>query len=354
MNCPFKAEGKWCQPEGKGSIGVMIVVDAPGEDEARDGLPLRPYARAGSVLERAFHKVGIPRDSFVVTNVVPLHPPRWIEDTPLENEAILWGMPFLEKQIIAYRPKAIVALGNTATRVLTGLSGPKLGVNHLSGFVMPSLYGPPVLPCFHPWYLRKGKMSHFGVLLRTIKLALQVARLGLKAVEPPVDAPPQGYHLSPNEAEAGEFYYAAKHCAKHIAYDIETPYSTNEEEAEEHEGHIKSIQFSIAPSTGVYFPWRHPYIEIATQILRLPVPKLSWNGWKFDEPTLANAGVLLSGDNHDLMWAWHHMQPDLPRGLQFAAGQMGWPWPWKHLDNAHPAFYGVVDVDILQWMWRNE
>lgn len=50
------------------------------------------------------------------------------------------------------------------------------------------------------------------------------------------------------------------------------------------------------------------------------------------------------------MWAWHHLQPDLPRGLQFAAAQMGWPWPWKHLAVASPAFYGIVDVDVLQWM----
>lgn len=355
MNCPFKAEGKFCQPEGKGSIGVMVVGEAPGEEEAKDGLPFRPYAQAGSVLERAFHKVGIPRDSFVVTNVVPMRPPNnWLEGAPWETEAVLWGMSFLEKQIVAYRPKAIVALGNTAARALTGLSGPKLGVSHLSGFVMPSLFGPPVLPCFHPSYLRRGKMSHFGVLLRTIKLALQVARSGLKAMEPPVDAPPQGYHLSPTEAEAGEFYYAAKHIAEYIAYDIETPYSTDEEEAEENEGGIKSIQFSVAEGTGIYFPWRPPYIEIATKVLALAVPKLSWNGWKFDEPRLADSNVFIGGTHYDLMWAHHHIQPDLPRGLQFAAAMNNWPFPWKHLADANPQFYGIVDVDVLQFLWRRE
>lgn len=140
-----------------------------------------------------------------------------------------------------------------------------------------------------------------------------------------------------------------------MAYDIETPYSTDEESAEEAEGEqpIRSIQFSLAPGTGIYLPWREPFVDVAKRILRLPNPKLSWNGWRFDDPVLKANGCEIAGERHDLMWAFHHTQPDLSdpgMGLQFAAGQMGWPWPWKHLDRANPQFYGIVDVDVLQWM----
>ena len=42
------------QTEGTGSNGVLVVGEALGGEEARDGLPFRPKAAAGSKLEEAF------------------------------------------------------------------------------------------------------------------------------------------------------------------------------------------------------------------------------------------------------------------------------------------------------------
>lgn len=341
-----------CKPEGKGSIGVLILGEAPGEQEAADGLPFRPNAPAGSVLERAIRRVGMNRDQFVLYNAVPVNPPKnWLEGAPWESAAIAWGRTYVEQVVSTFKPRVILALGGTATRATTGLSGPKLGVSNLCGFVLPSSYGIPVIPCFHPSYLRRGKMSHFGVLLRCLKLAVQVARNNGQPTTPPVNDPPSGYHMWPTERDAEYLLRDCEH-GGYIAYDIETPYSTEEESAEEADGeqHIKSVQFSTQAGTGWFFPWRSPFREIATRILALPNPKLGWNIWRFDNPVLESNGVVIRGQSHDLMWAWHHLQPDLPRGLQFAAAQLGWPWPWKHLDNAAPQFYGIVDVDVLQFM----
>jgi uracil-DNA glycosylase family 4 len=346
-------------PSGSGAVGVMILGDAPGRPEDAQGIPFSPAAPAGSVLERAIRRLGMSREQFVLHNVVPSCPPAQylnklgepiVEHSPWEHEAVEWGRSFLEDVIARYRPRAILALGNVATRATTGLAGEKLGVGSLTGFVLPSRYA-PTLPCFHPSYLRRGKMSHMGVLMRAIKMAVRVAREGAQAVEPPVEHPPAGYIMTPTEAIALEFEREARE-ARYIAYDIETPYSTTEDSAEEAEGEhaIKSIQFSASPNSGIFFPWREPFIEISRRILAGDRAKLGWNNWRFDDPVLRANGVVIGGQAHDLMWAWHHNQPDLPRGLQFAAAQQGWPWPWKHLAMASPQFYGIVDVDVLSWM----
>lgn len=350
--CPIPGATGCQRVSGYGTNGVLILGEAMGEQEAAEGRGFVEWAEAGSVLERAIRRLAMGREQFLIWNVVPTRPPNnWLEGAPWEREAIEWGRLYLEDLIQRLRPRVILALGAVATRATTGLVGNKMGVSNLTGFVLPSRYGIPVVPCFHPSYLRHGKMSHMSVLLRAIKVAVSVAREGRQPVTPPYDNPPAGYIIAPTEEQANDFAEAATR-AQYLAYDIETPYSTEEDSAEEADGaqHIKSIQFSVHAGTGIYFPWRAPFIDIAKGMLSSDVGKLGWNIWRFDNPVLVSNGCSIRGESHDLMWAWHHSQPDLPRGLQFAAGQQGWPWPWKHLDAARPQFYGIVDVDVLQWM----
>lgn len=351
VGCPIPGATGFQSLSGSGSLGVLILGEAMGKEEAEQGRGFVEWAQAGSILERAIRRLGLSRDQFLIWNVVPTRPPNnWLEGAPWELEAIEWGRPFLEDIINRLHPRCILALGGVATRVTTGLSGYKMGVSNLTGFVLPSRYGIPVIPCFHPAYLRRGKMSHMSVLLRALRLATVVAREGRQPITPPVDNPPPGYVMFPTEEMALVFEQESRQ-ATYIAFDIETAYSVNEDEAEEEEeGAVLSVQFSLRPESGIFMPWRTPFVDIAKRILSSAIPKLSWNGYRFDVPRLAKEGVVVGGEHHDLMWAHHHAQPDLPRGLQFAAAQMGWPWPYKHLSNSNPQFYGITDAAILQWM----
>jgi uracil-DNA glycosylase len=340
-------------PQGSGSNGVMIVGEAPGEQEADTGVPFCPWAPAGSVLERAIKRCGMDREQFVIVNTVPWRPPKnWLEGAPWEHEAVEVGRAHLEEAINRFRPRCILALGNVATRATTGLAGEKLGVGSLTGFLLPGRYV-PVVPCFHPSFLRRGAMSRFGVMMRCIKLAVAAVKGGMQPMVALADDPPPGYILHPTEAQAEEFARDSEK-ARYIAYDIETPYSTEEDSAEEAEGEqrIESIQFSTTAGGGIFFPWRSPFDEIARRILHGNNSKLGWNNWRFDDPVLLANGAHIGGESHDLMWAWHHLQPDLPRGLQFAAAQNNWPFAWKHLSASAPEFYGIVDVDVLQFLVR--
>jgi uracil-DNA glycosylase family 4 len=355
MDCPiFGAEG-FGQLEGTGVNGVLILGEALGEQELRDGgLPFRPWAPAGSVLERALRLNG-GRESFALWNAVPTHPPKnYLEGAPYEAAALAWGRAHLDRIVAQLSPRCILSLGNIATKLATGLSGDGYNIGLLEGYVLEGIYPSiPVIPSFHPSFLRRGAMSHFGCLLRDIGLAKAVAREGRQPTKAPHESPPAGYNTHPTETEAWNFYNKILYDGNPtVAYDIETPYSkkATEESAEEDQSStsILSIQFSLAPGSGIFLPWRQPFIEIARRILALPNGKLGWNNWRFDDPRLISNGLTLGGVVHDLMWAWHHLQPDLPRGLQFAAKFFGWPYPWKHLNFIAPEFYGIVDCDVLQ------
>src|ERR1700744_2852497 len=93
--CPLALHGSdFTQPEGTGALGVMLVGEASGENEARDQLPFRPYARAGQILERTLRRLGLSRQQFPLTNVVRCRPRNnWLEGAPYEAEAIAHCQP---------------------------------------------------------------------------------------------------------------------------------------------------------------------------------------------------------------------------------------------------------------------
>jgi uracil-DNA glycosylase family 4 len=361
--------------EGTGSNGVLILGEAMDSFSLEDGgLPLRPASPGGAILERAINRIGARREQFYIWNAIPTCPPGALKG-PWMPAAMAWGRHHLEKVLTLYRPCAILALGNIAAQMATGLAGKDFNIGMIEGYTFPDAFGYKivVVPTFHPSFLRRGAMHLYGCLLRDLDLAITIVRDRLESKAPPLTMdhyylyPTSGYlEIWASNFEARVKADAAKALGKSdispmrisLAYDIETPYSRleTEEEAEDDEDAaevgdtttIESIQFSDGPGSGIFMPWREPYIQIAKRLLALDCPKYSWNGWRFDDPRLLANGMAIGGVNYDLMWAWHHLQPDLPRGLQFAAKFMGWPYAWKHLSGSRPEFYGITDCDVLQ------
>src|SRR5260370_23382391 len=92
------AEG-FSLPEGTGSLGVLVLGEALGKWERDDGLPFRPGAQAGSVLERAFRRCGLFRAQFRLYNTVQCRPPRSEEHTSeLQSHLNLVCRLLLEKK----------------------------------------------------------------------------------------------------------------------------------------------------------------------------------------------------------------------------------------------------------------
>ena len=97
---------------------VMFVGEAPGEDEDRIGRPF--VGKAGQLLDRMLHAIGLDRQRVYIANVVPWRPPGNRTPTPGETQICL---PFIERQIHLADPEYLVCLGGSASRTILGVQG---------------------------------------------------------------------------------------------------------------------------------------------------------------------------------------------------------------------------------------
>jgi uracil-DNA glycosylase len=148
--CPLKATAtRLCLSDGNPNAPVMLIGEAPGAEEDRQGKPF--VGQSGQLLDRMLAAIGLDREKVYITNVVFWRPPG--NRAPTDGEVALC-QPFLERQIALIRPKLLVFVGGIAARALLGL---KDGVTRLRGRRF--LYQPddgapiPALVMFHPAYL---------------------------------------------------------------------------------------------------------------------------------------------------------------------------------------------------------
>ncbi|MGA9410536.1 MAG: uracil-DNA glycosylase [Roseobacter sp.] len=136
--------------DGQAGAPVMIVGEAPGRDEDREGRPF--VGRAGQLLDRMLAAIDMGRDHAThpvyITNVLPWRPPQNRDPNPDE---IAMMRPFVERHIALAAPKALVVMGNISAHALLG----KKGITRLRGHWTEAL-GLPVLPMFHPAYLLRN------------------------------------------------------------------------------------------------------------------------------------------------------------------------------------------------------
>ncbi|MEL6620169.1 MAG: uracil-DNA glycosylase [Pseudomonadota bacterium] len=133
--------------DGAPGARVMIVGEAPGRDEDREGKPF--VGRAGQLLDKMLGAIGLSRDESVyITNVLPWRPPQNRDPKPDE---IAMMQPFLHRHITLADPDVLVVVGNHACQALLG----KRGITRLRGD-WTEARGKPALPMFHPAYLLRN------------------------------------------------------------------------------------------------------------------------------------------------------------------------------------------------------
>lgn len=133
---------------GTEQADLVVVGEAPGHDDDLTGEPF--VGPAGQMLDRMLLNVlGLPREQVYIANIVKCRPPG--NRNPLPDE-IAACRPFLERQLLAIRPKLILVLGSVALRALLGTDQ---GILKLRG-QWTSWRDIEVLPTFHPAYLLRN------------------------------------------------------------------------------------------------------------------------------------------------------------------------------------------------------
>lgn len=92
--------------EGPAKVDVMLIGEAPGFHENRQGKPF--VGQAGQFLEELLQAAGLTRDQVFITNVVKCRPPNNRDPLPEELTAC---QLYLDEQIALLKPKVIVTLG---------------------------------------------------------------------------------------------------------------------------------------------------------------------------------------------------------------------------------------------------
>ena len=151
-------------PTGPCPAKVMIVGEAPGVDEERQGRPF--VGVSGMELDRLLHEAGLLRSECFVTNVCRVRPfqndishfvsrRKTPPDPSWTNVGGMWlhphaaaGLAALRKEIELCQPTVIIALGNLSLWALTS----KWGVTDWRGSVLPCTVTPAayVIPTYHP------------------------------------------------------------------------------------------------------------------------------------------------------------------------------------------------------------
>ena len=139
--------------EGDPDANLMIVGEAPGEDEDAQGRPF--VGRSGQLLDRILDSVGIHRDDIYVTNIVKYRPPGNRNPTQPESAA---SEPLLLEQIKLIRPQVIATLGNVPTQYFLGT---KDGITKTHGNWF-EWHGLKVFPLYHPAYLLRNPSREKG------------------------------------------------------------------------------------------------------------------------------------------------------------------------------------------------
>ena len=122
-NCPMWADAtQTVFGEGPPTASILLVGEAPGDREDRQGRPF--VGPAGQLLDRALAEAGIDRGAVYLTNAVKhfkfeLRGRRRIHQKP-ERAEIAACKPWLLGEIDLIGPRLLVALGATAARSLLG------------------------------------------------------------------------------------------------------------------------------------------------------------------------------------------------------------------------------------------
>lgn len=330
-------------PDGAGSSGIMLIGDSPWVDEIAAG---RPFAgAAGRTLDRILSLMpggGMSRADLTVTNTIWCKPPylRWM-DKPHRDAvvAIEHCRPNLDELIEARRPRVLVPMGNVALRRVCGLSG----IEERAGYVLPTPYGIPAVPTYHPSYIQRGKQSLVPVVLWALQRAAQIAAATYV---------PSVYTLlvDPPAEDLRRYLDSPGRTIPSLFVDIETPESAalDEEDLEE-EGPSYTIVragFSVRQGTACSFPWEEPYISIMRDALARSDEVVEHADNHYDTRRLRAAGMPIPARVVSSMWAWHWLQSDLRKGLGAIAPFFYAGPPWKHLSAAEPGRYNALDNAI--------
>jgi uracil-DNA glycosylase family 4 len=137
----------------------MVVGEAPGADEVREGKPFIGYS--GQLLRDVMRSVGIDPDAVYYANLCKYRPPNnelrsFFDDKGVPNAQVLEGLTELKTEIEEVNPNVIIPVGNYPLKFITGRgtwSNGYSGIGTYRGSILQGTAfagGRKCIPTYHP------------------------------------------------------------------------------------------------------------------------------------------------------------------------------------------------------------
>ena len=150
-NCSLKSSAtNMVFSDGNPKSKIMLIGEAPGANEDKEGLPF--VGRAGALLDKMLAAINLDRKKVYISNIINYRPPD--NRRPTEEE-IKRYLPFISKHIEIIKPKILVLLGSTA---MNALIGNEVVISKMRGKWIKKKFGScetSVIITFHPAFLMR-------------------------------------------------------------------------------------------------------------------------------------------------------------------------------------------------------
>lgn len=365
MTCPV--HGAACRPvpwkvgeKAAQTGGLFVLAEGPGEEEVAQGAPL--VGSTGRFVERMLQRVkdpltgrGLVLSDFSKGNVVNCKSEGlFLGEDPNAPALVDYWRPIVRQRLEELKPSVVLAMGAFASEFFLGDIFDE--VKEWRGYVEPFDWGWPfhVVFTYHPSFLMRGNFSLSEVWQYDFLRALKVSREGWHPE-------PVHYVLNPTPLEAESFFREwCEGGRPPLAFDIETPYSDNEEELAEDDlledvpdasWEVLRISFAFKEKEAITFPWQPPFIDMALDALGEAPFSTVWNA-PFDCPRLERQAALrgktiFNGYVCDAMDAHKFLKPHLPRRLKFVATLWTDLSQWAAHRGKGEEVYSCTDSDAL-------
>jgi uracil-DNA glycosylase len=135
---------------GNSNADLMIIGEAPGAEEDKQGIPF--VGKAGKLLNDILKAIDFTREDVFIANILKCRPPNNRDPLPSERDLC---KPYLYKQIDLINPKVILLLGKVAANVLLknneSLTKMRGGEHEINGIKTMVTYHPAALLRNHNW-----------------------------------------------------------------------------------------------------------------------------------------------------------------------------------------------------------
>ena len=308
--------------QGNPNARLMVVGEAPGADEEREGIPF--IGASGRIVDDCLETGGMDRSEVYVTNVVKIRPPNnEIYRLPELGTKIDDFLPQLWKEIDEINPNCILALGNVALKALTG----ETGIKDYRGSILPNCRSilPKVVASIHPaslFHTNDGSMMSYrdrAFIQFDVNRAIKQSEF--KEYRPPS----RNLIIARNSRDLYSFW--DRHVSRgfrRFATDIETSKTIPMCISFAFTAH-EAISVPLLDYARPENPDGMPLHDLAiiwkwiSEWLLDPQYQIIGQNLKFDQGRLEEIGVDMRWPWFDTSIAWHTLYSELPKKLAFIA-----------------------------------